>query len=127
MDWDSWNVGRKTIFVSVCIAGLALCLRFVDNGQLSQTGFTTGHWKGHLMFMGIPLALVLAKKNINVFAGIACGLLIVIGMYAFVAQDCAVRVSDKTGNIAGSGAYLFGLMGAVMAYGVWMDHKSPKA
>lgn len=127
MDWNNWNVGRKTIFVSVCIAGLALCLRFVDNGPLSQTGVTRGFWKGYLVFMGIPLALVLTKGKINVYAGIACGLLVAIAMCGFIFQECAIRIGDKSGNIAGTGAYLFGLMGAAMAHGVWMDSKSLKA
>ena len=127
MDWNNWNIGRKTIFVSVCIAGLALCLRFIDNGPLSQTGFTRGFWKGHLVFMGIPLALVLTKSRINLYAGIFCGLLITVAMCGFISIECAVTVGERTGNIAGFGAYLYGLMGAALALGVWLDHKSPNA
>ncbi|MHB9130378.1 MAG: hypothetical protein ACYDBB_04705 [Armatimonadota bacterium] len=123
--WGEWTAGRRTIFISACIAVLSQFFSWVDIGFASANGIS----QGGFLFLGFfvyPCLALFRDKDISVWWGVMCALGAVGSTIAYIASKGGELFGEEV-NVTAGGAYVFLLCAVALGVGVVLDHFTPQS
>lgn len=115
--FGSWSFGRKTVFVSVCLAVVSLFFNWVDLGIFSENGFEQQAYLLLICFL-YPIAQLVQNGPVNKLPGYICAIAGVVCGIAYINWK-SVDFLGTTVNAAGSGPYVFIVASVILALGVY--------
>ena len=116
LDWKNWNLGEKVIFVSTCAALVSMLMPWVDVGIASANGVSQGAVLFLIVFI-YPVWMLLSKRSIRLWGGVACGSLGILSAIAYIASK-QVNLFGHSINAAAAGPYVFLLSCAALIFGI---------
>lgn len=117
IDFGSWNIGGKAIFVSACLAVVSLFFNWVEIGFFSENGFSQQAYLFLLCFL-YPTTQVLQNRTVNKIGGFVCAVAGVVCGIAYINWK-SVELFGTSINTAGSGPYVFIVASVLLAFGVY--------
>jgi len=122
IDWNSWDIGGKTIIVSACVAIISMVMKWVDVGVASANGFS----QGAFLFLGVfvyPVMKVFSKKAVHRSGGVACGVIGLVLAYGYISSRNVALFGQEI-FAAANGPYIFLLASIGLIVGT-VKYKSP--
>lgn len=117
INFASWDLGGKTIFIASCAAVISLFFNWVEIGFLSENGFGQEAYLFLICFL-YPFIRLLQNKPLNKLGGYVCAAAGIICGIAYINWK-SVDFFGTTVNAAGSGPYVFIVASVLLAFGVF--------
>jgi len=123
VNWNSWNIGGKTIFVTFCSACLSMLLNWVDVGIATRNGFSQGTFLFLLLWI-YPVRSLLGSRPISRLWGLLSAGGSILAALGYIGSKSG-ELFGKTINVASTGAYLFLVASFGLAVGILLYQPTP--
>ena len=122
ISWNEWNIGEKVIFVASIVAALSMLLPWVDIGFASRNGIMTGGIILLALFI-YPMLKILKSQEINTKIALAASIVSILASIYWIFVQNTIQLMGQTGNVSGSGLYIFLITSFALAFGIWKNSK----
>ena len=122
ISWNEWNIGEKVIFVASIIAALSMLLPWVDIGFASRNGIMTGGIILLALFT-YPMLKIFKSQEINTKIALAASIVSILASIYWIFVQNTIQLMGQTGNVSGSGLYIFLIASFALAFGIWKNSK----
>ncbi|WEK54724.1 MAG: hypothetical protein P0Y55_01195 [Candidatus Cohnella colombiensis] len=116
-NFNSWNLGGKSIFISACLAIVSLFFNWVEFSFISQNGIEQDAYLFLAVFI-YPVLVLLQEKPLNQIIGYICAVIGVICGIAYINAK-STTLFGTTINASGTGPYIFIVACILLAFGTY--------
>lgn len=115
-DWKNWNTGGKTIFAATTASAVSMFMNWTDIGFASQSGFSQQAFLFLVLWI-YPVFKLLKNHPISRIGGVTCSIASIALTLAYI-NSKSVDVFGHSGNVAGTGAWIFMFASIALLIGV---------